>query len=301
MLGQISSQSAGAITLGRPIFVSDIKKEVKFSIIKNIAVRYKNFPLFSIWGGFTNTASMQLPPLVFAYFFGQTTAGLFLLANKITSLPMTFFGQAISQVYFGNAIEAHRDGKLDKLVYSIFENLSKIGGPPILFVVLLAPQLFIFIFGPAWEGAGTMTSWLGPWLYCVFVTSPLSNVSTVTENQKQALVFHFINLTTRISSIAYGEYQKDLILSIILFAISSLLCRVGYLIWITSISGNKQSKIWSRNVKTLFVSIIINTPVLLFVFFGNDLTSLMFISIGSTFFFMIFYYWKIFEPFLNSK
>ena len=220
---------------------------------------------------------------VFAYCFGQTTAGLFLLANKITSLPMTFFGQAISQVFFGNAIEAHRDGKLDKLVYSIFENLSKIGGPFILFLVFLSPQLFIFIFGPAWEGAGTMASWLGPWLYFVFVTSPLSNTSTITDNQKKALIFHLITLIARISSIVYGAYKEDLMLCIILFALSSLICRVGYLIWITSISGNKQSKIWSRNVKTLFVSIIINTPVLLFVFFGNDLTSLMFISIVSTF------------------
>ena len=49
-------------------------------------------------GGLTNTASLQLPPLVFAYCFGQTTAGLFLLANKITSLH-DIFGQAISQVF----------------------------------------------------------------------------------------------------------------------------------------------------------------------------------------------------------
>ena len=105
---------------------------------------------------------------------------------------MIFLGQAISQVFFGNAVEAHRDGKLDKLVYSIFENLSKIGGPPILFIVLLAPQLFISYLWSAWEGAGTMASWLGPWLYFVFVTSPLSNVSTVTENQKQALIFHLL-------------------------------------------------------------------------------------------------------------
>ena len=142
LLGHLSSQSAGVIALGKTISVSEPKKIIKFSLMKNLALRYRNFPLYSIWGGLTNTASLQLPPLVFAYCFGQTTAGLFLLANKITSLPMIFFGQAISQVFFGNAVEAHRDGKLDKLVYSIFENLSKIGGPFILFLVLPGSSTF---------------------------------------------------------------------------------------------------------------------------------------------------------------
>ncbi|MDC0646820.1 lipopolysaccharide biosynthesis protein, partial [Opitutales bacterium] len=192
LLGHLSSLSAGVITLGKTISVSEPKKIIKFSLMKNLAVRYKNFPLYSIWGGLTNTASLQLPPLAFAYCFGQTTAGLFLLANRVTSLPMIFFGQAISQVFFGNAVEAHRDGKLNKLFFSIFDNLSKIGGPFILFLVFLAPQLFIFIFGPAWEDAGTMASWLGPWLYFVFVTSPLSNISTITDNQKKALIFHLV-------------------------------------------------------------------------------------------------------------
>lgn len=301
LLGQISSQSAGTITLGRPIFVSGIMKEVKFSIIKNVAVRYKNFPLFSIWGGFTNTASMQLPPLVFAYCFGQTTAGLFLLANKVISLPMVFIGQAISQVFFGNAVDAHRDGKLDKLVYSIFENLSKIGGPPILFAAILGPQLFSLIFGAAWTDAGIMASWLAPWLYFVFVTSPLSNVSTVTENQKQALVFHFINLTTRISSIAYGAYQKDLILSIILFAMVSLFCRVGYLIWLTSISGNSQLNVWIQNVKTFIFSFLINIPTLLILFISSEKSYTNVILVGCTILLMTFYYFRIAKSFLKLK
>jgi O-antigen/teichoic acid export membrane protein len=301
LLGQISSQSAGAFTLGKPIFDSDIKKEIKFSIIKSLAVRYKNFPLFSIWGGFTNTASMQLPPLIFAYTFGQTTAGLFLLANKVISLPMIFIGQAISQVFFGNAAEAHRKGKLNKLVFSIFENLSKIGGPPILFVVLLGPRLFSFVFGPAWEDAGLMASWLGPWLYFVFVTSPLSNVSTVTENQKQALIFHFINLTTRISSIAYGAYQNDLILSIILFAMSSLLCRIGYLVWITSISGNSHLKVWIQNIKTLTISIAINSPIIFLVIIGNQLSYIYFTLFGLTILMMFLYYLRLARSLLNMK
>jgi O-antigen/teichoic acid export membrane protein len=214
---------------------------------------------------------------------------------------MVFIGQAISQVFFGNAAEAHRKGKLNKLVFSIFENLSKIGGPPILFVVLLGPRLFSFVFGPAWEDAGLMASWLGPWLYFVFVTSPLSNVSTVTENQKQALIFHFINLTTRISSIAYGAYQNDLILSIILFAMSSLLCRIGYLVWITSISGNSHLKVWIQNIKTLTISIAINSPIIFLVIIGNQLSYIYFTLFGLTILMMFLYYLRLARSLLNMK
>ena len=301
LLGHIASQSAGIFTLAKPIFSLGFTKRLEFSSIMSLAVRYKSFPMFSLWGGIANTASMQLPPILFAYSFGQASAGLFLLATIVVSVPLVFFGQAISQVFFGNAVQAHREGKLDKLVFSIFENLSKIGGPPILFIIIMAPEGFSLVFGETWHDAGIMASWLGPWLYFVFITSPLSNISTVTEKQKETLIYHVINFVTRLGAIVYGAYHGDLIFTIILFAMASLFCRVGYLIWIIYISGNSQISVWIQNVKTFLFSLIINIPVILLLYFGSDKRYIYFIFVSFTILLMTFYYLRIAKSLLKLK
>lgn len=84
---------------------------------------------------------------MFAAFFSPTAAGLYALAHRVLTLPMSLVGGAVGQVFFSNAAEAHRRGHLGQLVNHLHSKLVHIGLPPALILFLLGPELFAFVFG----------------------------------------------------------------------------------------------------------------------------------------------------------
>lgn len=238
LFGQVAGQSVGTASLAQPALKLPAFKEINWRGIKAAAARYKRFPIFSTWEGLFNTAGAQLPPLLFAVLFSPAAAGLYSLANRVLNLPMSLIGQAIGQVFFGNAAEAYRSGKLGPLVSGLHAKLAHIGIPPALLLMLLGPELFSFAFGENWTQAGEFSRWMAPWLYLVFVSSPLSTLFAVTENLKQGLAFQVTLLVARIVAILIGAWMGDLMLTVMLFAGASALCWLGFLFWVAHIAGN---------------------------------------------------------------
>ena len=187
ILGQVAGQSAGTTSLARPALAMPAFKEVSWGGLKKAAVRYKRFPIFSTWEGLSNTASAQLPPLMFAALFSPAVAGLYTLADRMLSLPISLFGGAIGQVFFANAAEANRGGMLAALFEQLHTKLAHIAFPPALLLMLLGPDLFAVVFGENWRQAGEFVRWMAPWLYFAFISSPLSTIIAVTEETKKVL------------------------------------------------------------------------------------------------------------------
>jgi len=135
LFGQVAGQGVGTTRLGRSALTSAGFRQVSWRGIMKAAGRYRRFPIFSTWAGFANTAGTQLPPLMFAALFSPAAAGLYILAHRVLTLPMSLVGQAIGQVFFANAAEAHRTGKLGTLVEQLYAKLAHIGLPPALILI----------------------------------------------------------------------------------------------------------------------------------------------------------------------
>lgn len=262
LFAQVAGQSVGTASLALPALKLPAFKEISWQGIKKAAERYKRFPIFSTWEGLFNTAGGQLPPLLFAALFSPAAAGLYSLANRILNLPMSLIGQAIGQVFFANAAEAHRAGKLGSLVSGLHAKLAHIGISPALLLVLLGPELFSFAFGENWSQAGEFSRWMAPWLYLVFVSSPLSTLFAVTENLKQGLAFQVILLVARIVAILIGAWLGDLMLTVILFSGASALCWLGFLFWVAHIAGNTARSMIMPTLAAGGVGLLCMLPVL---------------------------------------
>ena len=263
LLGQAGSQVAGTLAFGKLFLSNPNKKQINWKEIKTAAVRYKRFPLYSTWEGLFNTAGTQLPPLLFAALFSPAAAGLYSLANRVLSLPMSLIGSAIGQVFLSNAAQAHREGTLGKLVLQLHTKLAQVGLPPAMFLIFAAPDLFEMVFGVAWREAGEFSRWMIPWLYLVFVTSPLSTLFAVMEKQKQGMAFQVILLIARLIAIYFGFLSGEIIKAIILFSLSSAVCWLGLLMWIGSTSKNKFSDMLSPSLRALGISILCVAPLIL--------------------------------------
>lgn len=265
LLGQIAGQGSGSVSLFLRVLRQqrDVVRSVGVADVLHVVRRHKQFPLFSTWGALFQTASSQLPSIMFAALFGPAAAGIYILANRVLSMPMQLLGQSIAQVFYSSAVEANRQGVLASMVANIHERLAHIGMPPLLVLMLAGPEIFGHLFGEEWGEAGVFARWMAPWLYLVFITSPLGSVSLVLERQAAGMAFQALLLAVRLAAIVTGAWYGDLMMAVALFGCGSAACWLGNLIWVFRITGNKWHEIWRPTMSAFMWSSVLVSPVLL--------------------------------------
>jgi O-antigen/teichoic acid export membrane protein len=266
LLGRVFGSAAGTTSLSLlsirnhgPIF-----RNVSLKDVAHAASRYRRFPIFSTWGGFFNTAGIQLPPLLFAAMFSPSAAGIFMLTHRVLAMPMSLIGRAIADVFFSHAIDAMRENRLAPLVAGIHEKLAHIAMPPALILILTGPDLFALTFGDEWRQAGEFAQWMAVFLYFQFIVSPLSQLVSILEKQAQGTIFQASLMAAQLIGILVGILFNSLILSVALFSLGSAFCYFGFLIWIAIATKNKLSVIFWPSLTSLGWSIITASPLIIY-------------------------------------
>jgi O-antigen/teichoic acid export membrane protein len=265
LLGQMAGQGSGALSLCLRVAQPRraLMAGVGFARMVQVGYRYRTFPLFSTWSALFNTAGAQLPPMLFAALFTPASAGMYILANRVLALPMQMLGQSIGQVFTADAATAHREGRLPQLAADIHRRLAHIGMPPMLVLLIAGPELFAFVFGEEWRDAGVFARWLAPWLYLVFVTSPLSALFSVLERQAAGMLFQGLLLTVRVAAIAAGAAMGDIMAAVAWFAAGSALCWSACLAWLLRASGNTWDAAWQPTGLALAWAAALASPLAL--------------------------------------
>ncbi|WP_427365242.1 oligosaccharide flippase family protein [Candidatus Caldatribacterium saccharofermentans] len=262
LLGQIVGQSAGVFTLFRMFWRphKDLLKAVNSIELSKVLNRYRRFPLYSSWAGIFNTLSMQLPILMLSSLFGATVTGFYMLAYRVLWIPTQLISQSTTQVLLPTGAEARRQGNVSYLVISTFRYLVLIGLPYFVLIGLIAPEMAMFIFGENWREAGVIIQWLIPWVFLVFVASPLSAFSIILEKQCQEAIFQIVLLASRLGALLLGWKLGSSRIAIGLFAIASTICWLGYLVWIMKVTCVAFLKV---GIPTLLKEFGINAPFFL--------------------------------------
>lgn len=267
-LGLVTGQGVGVTNLGLPALKNAGFEQVSWADIRKAAGRFKRFPIFLTWDGLLNTTGSQLPPLLFAYFFNPFAVGLYTLANRVLSRPMTFVSSAVGQVFFANGADAYRKKEHGPLVCQFQEKLIHMGTPVSMLLILIGPDLFSILFGEDWRQAGDFARWMAPWLLFSFVYSPLSTIFAVMELQKQVVFLQFVLLIARSLAIGLGAAIGDLFTSVALFSLVSAVCYLAFSLWITHISGNSILSFLRTFVEAVTFSSLTLCPIILALVFS---------------------------------
>lgn len=215
VFGYLFGQISGLIYL--TLFTKNRYNKVRSSIEKlskpnfndmcRVAKEYKVFPILNAPSSLLNSASVQLTPILISSIFSTTVTGFFSLAQRILQMPMSLLGSSISQVYFQKANQLKNNKtELRKLTVNINQKLLLIGIIPMVIMIVFGEYLFQVIFGSDWLVAGTYAKYLVPWIYVVFVSSPLSHLLTVLHKQKQLLFFNVLLFISRVGCILISAY-----------------------------------------------------------------------------------------------
>ena len=185
-------------------------KSVSWASLKMQAYRYRKFPMVSTWSGFLNSASTELPVILFASVFSPSVAGYYALSHRILKLPMGLIGQNVGQVFLERAARARMNKpELSRLTKALYGRMLIIGTIILSFVTFYGDLLFPFVFGDSWAEAGRYGQWISIWLIFVFASSPLSSLFSILEHQGEGVIWNGLLLASRMAVIFSVPYVAD--------------------------------------------------------------------------------------------
>lgn len=213
-------------------------RKVTVKGMRDLAIQYKRFPIYSSWSTLANTLSTQVVTFFLVFFFNPAIVGYYAIANMVVFLPMGLIGSAMSQVFFQKACdEKNRTGSVKNIVREIQQRLISLGMFPMFILIIIGTDLFTFVLGAQWFVAGQYAGILAPWLLFVFIASPLSLIFDVLERQNVELGFNLLILVSRIAALAIGGFYGDPVLALALFSITGVIFWGWMNLYILNISG----------------------------------------------------------------
>jgi hypothetical protein len=195
-------------------------RAVRISRMAKLAVRYREYPMVSLWGGLINVSGLALPSLFLAQYYGAQNTGWFALLNRVLGVPAALIGLSIAQVYASEAAKLSRSDP-DRLIYIFLKTTRRmlyLGLAPCVLFTILAPWIFQIIFGHAWREAGEYARYLAFMFYASFINSPVraTEVHRALRNRRIRFYRHLIELAALANGIQFKHSRLALCIHFLL-------------------------------------------------------------------------------------
>lgn len=200
LLGYAISSGAGLLGLSRNGIRGNFQalRIISWPGMRRILRQYSQYPKYSTWEAFANSAGTQLPILLIATLAIGPEAGYLMLATRAIAAPMGMIGTAVSQVFLSQAPVELRAGRLDAFILRVIGGLARTGVGILIFIGIVAPGLVPLVFGHEWQRAGELIAWMTPWFVMQFLVSPVSMSLHVTGKLRVALTLQITGLCLRL-------------------------------------------------------------------------------------------------------
>ena len=243
--GLVAGAAAGfAVSLvltGAAVWRADgdlIARSFRAEPLRALARRYARFPAFSAPAAALNLAATRLPVLLLAAFAGRAVVGQFGVAYGTLALPLGLVTGAAGQVFFARAAAAVRDGTLPDLTRRTLRGLLAVTVFPSLAVMAAGPDLFAFVFGPAWQTAGEFARLIAPWTLAASIAAPMTALFDVLERQRADLGFSVAMAAVQTAVLVVAGITQDDAGGIVLAASAAgTLLRVAHVAWMLRIAN----------------------------------------------------------------
>lgn len=164
-------------------------KGVSLGDLQNTAKNYRKFPLISTWSALTSSIGVSATPLLMTLIYGNEFVGYFAVTMMVMVAPMSIVGVAIQNVFFRQAVHAHRKGCLSDLILAVHSRLVLTLMPLFLLASFVLPEAFAMIFGSRWETSGLLAVWILPWMFFQLTVTPCTGIFPILDRLGVAFLF----------------------------------------------------------------------------------------------------------------
>lgn len=215
---------------------SPVIDEMSQTVLMEILIRYKDFPLYRAPQNFINAVSQSLPVFMLAALFGPVAAGFYTLANMVMGVPSNLVGKAVNDVFYPKIVEANHCGEnLHRQIMSATIMLLGVSAVPFGLASLFSPWLFGTVFGSSWTTAGEYARWLALFFLFNFINKPAVAAVPVLGIQRGLLFYEILSTGSKLFGLFAGFYWLNSELwAIALFSVAGALAYIAMIIWILS-------------------------------------------------------------------
>ena len=193
LLGVVTATVLAALWVGKPLIVACAA--TPWTMLRQVAKRYVNFPKFSLPADLINTVASQIPVVLLAAKFGGESAGWFALTLKMMGAPISLLAASVLDVFKEQAARDYREtGSCRRVFIKTFKLLAVLALPPFIAFWFIGEWVFALIFGEAWAQSGHYAVLMIPLFYMRFVVSPLSYTIYIAQRQNLDLVWQLVLL-----------------------------------------------------------------------------------------------------------
>ena len=282
IIGQVVGQMLGVSTLAWKSLkeIKIVSTSISLRRMKILAVKYRKFPLYSTGSALSNSASTNLPAVLLALLFSPVIAGFYALTIRILQAPMSLIGSSLAQTFYPRAAQLRPGKELSELVLSIYRLLVRVGMPILSFFALISGFMFPLLFGKDWEDAGTYAQLLTPYVFFVFISSPLSMLSSILHKQRIELIFQVLLLAGRVVTIFIGYWVGSPILAIACFSAISAAGFFWFTFWNMRLIGVEVKQIFSPLLTAVIYTCSALLPAFIAVFLVVQINLWFFVLIA---------------------
>ena len=230
-----------------------VKREraINWRKLKNILYEYKQFPLYTMPQNLLYQGTLQLPIFFIQIFFSLSVLGFFSLAYRVLATPLSIIGNSLGQVFYQKASLMYTKEKDELYLYirKMFGYLLLLSLSIGSVITWYLPDIFQFIFGKRWLGAGEVAQYLMIYLIFNFALGPFTKIYLVSGHNLYYLKWELLRIGAFILLFGtmYFYGLTDLNDFFLLFSLLHLLLYM----WVAIPILNKNSFIWRENNESI--------------------------------------------------
>lgn len=212
---------AGLLALGLRGSIPSIRGEfTKVARLKDVAVKYRDFPLYRAPQISINSLTLGLPVIALGALFGSASAGFYSIGKLALGLPTMLVGQSVGSVFYPRITQIIKQGRNGRqAIRNATVALAVAGIVPFAVVTAFGPMLFALVFGAEWAVAGDYARWLSIWLYFSLLNRPSVAAIPQLGIQGWFLAFEIASVALRIAGLALGFlYFRSDVAAVALFS-----------------------------------------------------------------------------------
>lgn len=181
---------------------------VRLAGLRRCAVRYREYPRYTMPGQLLNTIGQALPVLFIAHFFDKTEVGYFSMALTLFAIPINVVGTAVRDVYRQRANEEYQaTGRCVSSFRRLLKLLLLVGVGAFLLLEWFLPQLMSLFLGGQWYVAGSYAQILAPAMVAMFVSTSLSGLFIVAGKLRQFFYWQLAFVVATFLSVWIGGHM----------------------------------------------------------------------------------------------
>lgn len=166
-----------------------------------------DFPTINLPHAIMDLTRDLLIAVILLELFSKEEFGLYDHSYRMMRLPLMFVGFAIGQVFFQRCAEMVNKGEdVSAMIAKSIRTLTILSILPFTFIFFYGEELFGFVFGEEWSGAGRYSEIMAPMFMINFISSPISSMPMVLRKQKQFFVLAIFASLIMLGSIFIPPY-----------------------------------------------------------------------------------------------